>query len=275
MPATYPARRMWFVLSFLGMLLAVATASGQERPQMPRENTRGSGTLKGLAQGLLHVETKEGDQLLLKVEAGPNELSHTGSADVSWLRPGMLVRFTARLSKKGQPLSDISEVTVFTPRESSRIGIFPEAALGGGELFAEPNPAAAKDKDDSGTYLVSGQLTGLRGGKMTVAAGMVTLKLELAEEAKVRFDLADYRYAQPGDGVSFEGWYYPMAKHQIFARRLDITSAEPLTGEKKRVRPQPGKEESAKEEPSKEEPGKEKPGEKPAAEKPAAGDDEK
>ncbi|MCO6458818.1 MAG: hypothetical protein J5I93_26220 [Pirellulaceae bacterium] len=275
MPSSCPARRLWFALSFLGMLLAVTAANGQERPQMPRENTRGSGTLKGLAQGLLHVETKEGDQLLLKVEAGPNELSHTGSADVSWLRPGMLVRFTARLSKKGQPLSDVSEVTVFTPRESSRIGIFTEAALGGGELFAEQNPAAAKDKDDSGTYLVSGQLAGLRGDKMTVAAGMITLKLKLAEDAKVQFDLADYRYAQPGDAVSFEGWYYPMAKNQIFARRLDITAAQPLTGEKKRPRPQPAKEASGQDEPAKEEPGKEKASEKPNGAEPAAADNAK
>ena len=57
----------------------------------------------------------------------PQEIYYENSADVSWLRPGMLVQFSATLDKRGKAHAPIDALKVFSPREGYQIGLTPES----------------------------------------------------------------------------------------------------------------------------------------------------
>ena len=239
--------------------LLVATAppdAAAQQPKTAKEKIKGTGTLKGFRGNLLHVQTKEGDQYLVKVEAKPQDIVFSGSADSSWLRPGMLVRFTCRFNKKGEAQTAVSNLTVFTPREGTKIGVFADLNAGAKDLFSSDDEKSAKAP--SVAFLVAGRLTAFRNGKMTVAAGRTSVKTELADKAVIKIDVADLRLAKPGDTVRFDGWYYPQRKQEIYATRLEVAAAEPIRGVKKPSAPSRASnkpEEPGEKKPSDEEPG--------------------
>jgi hypothetical protein len=187
----------------------------------------GSGEIVAFRPGFLQVKTAAGDWLM-KIEAPPEKIVLQGTALASWLRPGMLVRFSTTLDKKGVAQTPIEELFVFTPNPQYRIGVFPDSEL----LFDE----AEQDKGQNlrkrrrakteGRYLVAGRLTSLRSGAMRVDAGQ-NVRAQLAENAKIQVDvLGDYSLVRKGDKVEFVGHYYEKGKGIL--RDVTITAASPF-----------------------------------------------
>ena len=222
-------------------------------PEMPREQLRTTGKVLGIRGPLLQFETAEGEKWVVQIQARPQDVEYIGNAEAGFLKPGMLVRFTAKVNKRGDATEPVDQLTLFTLREGWPVGVVSAADLGGGEgpdLFESkeeaPAPKPAPKTVETPTYQVSGQIVKIsRLGEMTISAGSANVKAKLDPEAKVSVDMADFSYVMPGDEVAVEGWYYPGRKGQGIATRVSVTAKEPLVDPKKKTRKPPMTEEPA------------------------------
>jgi hypothetical protein len=207
-----------------------------EQPQVQRQPVQCAATVKQVARGLVQVATDAGEQWVVRVEARPQDISFTGSADSSFLRTGMWVRFNSKLTKRGQATEPLTSLTLFTPREGQEAGVRAETGVGGGAaagLFEETKPDAnARPKGKSTEdviYLVAGQITKIsRQGELTVSARGTTVKADLADNVKISLDLSDLSYLRAGDKFDFEGWHIAGQNGQAVATRVNASAAQPL-----------------------------------------------
>ncbi len=219
------------------VLMVVSLQGGRTFAQLPIPgplNARprplpisGSGEIVAFRPGFLQVKTAAGDWLM-KIEAPPEKIVLQGTALASWLRPGMLVRFSATLDKKGVAQTPIDELFVFTPNPQYRIGVFPDSEL----LFDKADqdkgqsPRNRRRAKSEGRFFVAGRLTSLRDGAMRIDAGE-NIRAQLAETAKIQVDvLGDYSLVRKGDKVEFVGHYYEKGKGIL--RDVTITAASPF-----------------------------------------------
>ena len=275
------AQRVLFISASLSCLLLISTplATAQpgaaqpggvqpgDRPRQPlvpglpmlqKVEIDGGGTVKQVARGVMHVVSEEGEQWLVRVDARPQDITYMATADASFVKPRMFVRFTSKLSKRGQATEPVTSLTIFTPREGYDVGVRPTAGEGtdagdpdegggtpsaaelfGGEEGPEKKPKARANAnstpDENTDYLVSGQVTKIsRTGEMTIAARKATVKADLSEDAEVSLDMGNLALLRPGDKVEFRGWHLPNQKGQAIATKVTATAAQPLSGNGKK-----------------------------------------
>lgn len=137
-----------------------------------------------------------------------------GEAEPSFLTPGLFVRFKAEISRRGQIVDDISELTIFTPADNSSVGVREEA------------PGAPKAT--TVPILVAGQITENKNGQYTIVAGENEFRFRLADEPEIKLDVADLSIVRPDDDISITGG--GEAKDQIIAKGIKIELAAPLAG---------------------------------------------
>ena len=238
--------------SFLALLALISLAAGLILPvialgqDLEKEQFNASGTFKGIAApGVLQMASGEGDMWLVKVEAKPQDITFSGTAEKSFLRTGMFVEFRAAVSKRGTIAEPVAMLTVFTPSDGRPPGILPDGDLGGGGngLFGEEKKeepkerkAAAKPKADDTVYRVAGAISKIgRGGDITVSAGGAQVKANLAEECKISVDLNDLSFISAGDKVTVGGWFYKVRPLERVVNKVEVIAANPLTdGSKKK-----------------------------------------
>lgn len=196
----------------------------QRGPQIPKIEAKRKtveGTLENMRPGFLQVATPEGIWVVAVDRKA--KVKVTGSAEPEYLRPGMFVRFEVELDARQRvpPDAKIQEITIFTPQAPTDLGI--ASAQGG---FASESEEEKKEPASQGSkYSVGGKLTGVKNGKLTVAAGE-TIKADLAEDATVGVDITDYRVASKGDKVTAEGTYIQEGK--LFSTEITIALQNPL-----------------------------------------------
>jgi hypothetical protein len=222
---------------------------GAQQPNVPRENLAASGVLKGARGQVLQMQTSEGEQWLVQVQPNrPWDVTFTGAAEASFVKPGMLVQFSSKLNRRGQADEPITQLIIFTMKEGYQLGVLSSDAIGGGDapssgLFEEPaeKPKEKKAKpkvDENTVYRIAGQITKIsRTGELTINAGGTMVKADLAEDAKVSVDINDLSYARPGDKVEVRGWYVAGQKGQAVGNQVSVSAAEPLAGPKKKGPP--------------------------------------
>jgi hypothetical protein len=209
---------------------------------------RGTGEVMGLRPGLLQVRTDQGGVWLMKIEATPDKIVVQGTAEPTWLRRGMWVRFSTTLDTKGVAQSPLEELFVFTRTPETLIGIFPDS----GPTIGAPEPAPKKSRSRrkrgakllDGPYLVAGQIAAARGGEVRVVAAGQAVRAKLAEKTTIRVDfLGDYSLVRAGDKVEFVGSFYQQG--QALVSELKFQAATPFGSElakptaPKRRRPPP------------------------------------
>jgi len=245
------SKALLHIVAVVAVLVNVS-ASAQENAQ--RENVRALATIKGVRPGLLAVVNDEGDQWLVKVDARPQDIKFVASAKQEWLRPGMIVRFKNTFDRKGKPLASVQQLEVISIRSDTKLGLIPESKFGGPAkaLFSNQEPEPKKQTPaKTAVFTVAGKLQAIKDGKIVVVAGQRAVRSELAENAKISVDLANYSLAGEGDSVEITGWYYEGQENRVYARQLTISSKRQLGDEdeskkklkKKRV-PKPKKEKS-------------------------------
>lgn len=219
------------------LLMPAALSVAQEKGKMG-EKVSASGTITAVGPGVMQVMSAAGDQWQVALDPKA-EVYVSGTASPSFLRPGMLVKFSGKFNKKAEAVEPLSSITVFTPRaEKPRQG-----EEGGGNssdlakgLFEvdEPAPAGEKKKPVEAFDVSSGgAIVSARGGKLSVRGPAGTFKMTLASDAEVALDVNDYRLARAGDKIELEGWTYQGDVTKVVANRVSIRLAEPL-GEKKK-----------------------------------------
>ena len=235
--------RAWVVCVLLNCFLVGSLPAQQAKKKGPKkENTKGAGTVQDLGPGWVLVADKDEKKLYVKAPQRVEDFSFVAKADVSWVRPGMIVSFTSRfkaIKKNGlvvKAVQPLRELIVMTPTKEKPIGAKPEKRLGGRDLFAPPTKATKKKKAQQGpSYEVVGRLVKFRGGKMTLACGRYEVQADLLEGAKIAVKIADVRWVRQGDRVSFEGWYYAKQPDRIVAKTMTIQAVQPLVGGRKSV----------------------------------------
>ncbi|MDP6444067.1 MAG: hypothetical protein QGG36_31400 [Pirellulaceae bacterium] len=226
----------------------IAQNRNQNRnPKRPTEKMPKNGVIKQVSPRVLAIETDDGGKWLVAVNANPQDISVVGKADAAWLRPGMLIRFESRFSRKGEAVAPIGAIEVISPRESVVFGLqadLPGAGGAAGNLFLDPDEAKPKPKvprkkpkPEDTVYKVVGKIASLKkNGKATIAAGRL-LKVEIDPQATVAVDVSNMALAKPGDKVNVDAWYYPNMQGRAVATRITIALTAPLTGETKKVIP--------------------------------------
>jgi hypothetical protein len=238
-------------LALIAGLFTSCPALGQN---LERKPLNVAGTLKGVAPGVIQVEASEKEVWLLKVEAKPEDVSFTGSAEKSFLQPGMFLEFRSPVNKRGMVLEPIASLTVFTPSEARAPGVQADGDLGGGggALFNEgkeekkgeaKEKKAPKGKGDDTVYLVRGAISKIgRAGDVTVSAAGAQVKFNLAEDCKISVEVNELSYVALGDKVTVQGWYIEDQPGQGAASKIEVSAAKPLTSGVKKKPTKPVKE---------------------------------
>ena len=221
----------------------------QPQPEIQKEPLQCSGTVKQVGRGVIGLVTEAGDQWAVQVEARPQDLSFTGTADATFVKPGMWIRFSTKLTRRGDAQEPIAAAEIYTPREGFGVGVFPEGAGAGGEggaLFVpnaeeKPKPEPkSKVRDEDAVYRVGGQVSKIsRLGELTINAGGTSVKAKLAEDAKISIDVADLSFLQAGDKIEVTGWYPAGTKGRAVASKVIASASQPLTDASKKKKPAP------------------------------------
>jgi hypothetical protein len=185
------------VLTFVGL---GQLAQGQEKKPI-RLNQ--DGTLVGVAPNLITVSS-EGNVYQLKFKAEQNVVAVTGKLTAEQLQPGMIVRFTGIL--KGSTIDgEVGEVKVYTAGDGYQLGLLQDA----------PDQPAT----------ITGALQSVKNGTLSVGAGRKKITAKLAAGAAIVIETKDYRIAQRGNAVHFEGTLAD-DKTSVSARKIEITAGD-------------------------------------------------
>ncbi len=237
---------------FAKLLLVVTTLSftapwslRAQAPRQPEPKKVGTtGKIRGIQRNVFQVVGEDGDQWLVQPPRNPRQVTYYASADPSWLKAGMFVRFKGEFDRQGKAVSEITELEVFTPpaatREGrwpkqnpqrpaeddpNRIGVFPVIAATTANLFTDPGDQ--KKAVESRAFRIVGQLTGTRGNAIAVNAG-ANVTAPLSDDVQISVGISDLRFAKAGDEITVEGWQVPGQFNQMVANFMRIRAAETL-----------------------------------------------
>jgi hypothetical protein len=206
--SSLPLRRMAPLVAIL--IVATTLTAWAQKPL--RIKTKGK--VSGVVAGAILMAEDGGKSYTIKVPAGQNVVHVTGTLSAEKLQPGMIMRFTGKL--KGSTVEgDITELKIFTPNDGYDLGLIQD--------------------DPAQDATVTGQLTKINKGILTISAGRKRLTGKLAENANIVIDSKDYSIAKAGDGIQAEG---TVGKDgTVSARKVIITVGGPPAAEVKK----PGK----------------------------------
>ncbi len=214
----------------LVVLLALRAAAQQQEP--PRYT--GHGKIQELGDGIVSMVDASGQPYLVAFDRRSGyQVQVVGSADETYLAPGMLVRFTADLNEKGVAQEPIKRLSIVELSEVVRPGLQAQLAIG-----EEPNKRGPQ------TYVVVGQIRSVRRGQLQVATPDGAVKAKLDPEAEIEIDVSDYRLARKDDKLEVEMGFLlapPQGEQpgQVVAQRviIELDPQNPLTGKGKKQRP--------------------------------------
>ena len=202
---SFPAKSCVFVFLCV-FLLGLGTAEGQlpqrgGRKQEPERFTA-EGKIAGVTRGMIKLVNAADQTWIVKVEPS-TDISVQGTAAPEFLKRGMVIQMSAAVDKKGRVPEKVAELKIITRREDTVMGAFPQQAAGGFEEAAAPAPGAGATATTP--YDLVGILSGARKGKyiLNVVRGIV--QFELAEDAKINLDVADYWLGKEGDKIVVSG----------------------------------------------------------------------
>jgi len=241
--------RVLFALCMLFGLSTGAYAQPGRFPQPQTEPFAADGVIQAIAQGRIQILTNSNQNWLIFLDE-KTVMHVTGTAEADFLRPGLFVRFSTALDKRGNAQGQVGQLTIFTPSRQQFPGVWPEGGMGGNPQNPAEGGGFGRGFGDAGgglgaasasVYTVAGQIQGIRKNRMTVNYGRGLVQVELAENVAIKVDFADYSVAKKGDRISVKkGKMIPGRMGFARASELTIELSDPLTfGTKKPVRPTP------------------------------------
>jgi hypothetical protein len=230
-------RAMWMAPVICGLALGTQSAWAQYggggmgglMPYVPRTNrsnnpnspnssaNRGEqpfqGTATVYAVGSVGLEVTDANGNNWKLAQEKNCLVEvTGTADPSFLKPDMLVKFSAQFDKKGKATAPLNELEIISP----------QAAMS--SLKAEIN--GKKGVADAVDGPVIGHVKTIKNNELTVQNTNGVFTAELGSNPSIKVNVSDFHWAQPGDKVDAKGYYTQQGL--AYADEIKITLSTPL-----------------------------------------------
>ncbi|HXT61318.1 MAG TPA: hypothetical protein VN699_21935 [Pirellulales bacterium] len=235
-------RNLLAACPFAAMVLAALASPSQAQFKKPEPTPYdGKGTVE--AVGFEGIQFKDADGKTIVVgfdfKTKP-KVTVTGTAEPGFLAPGLIVRFSAKMTSKGQVKDPIGELAVIETSELNQIGAQPDLAPGEDLKKAE--------KEGPVEWVVVGAIRSVKKNQLQIAAGGKAIKAEVAEDCKITVDVSDLSIVQAGDEISVVGKQLPglpmgdgAQSGQVIGEKIDVVLAKPLTapGKKKGAKAKP------------------------------------
>jgi hypothetical protein len=229
------------IVLFLGSL--AGTGHGQQ--QAPKTLDE-SGTVKGVVDGKIQFEASKGGMWWIQLN-GDTKLRVEGTADSSYLRGGLAVRFTGEFDKKGTLSEEIKEIEIFTPQGKNALG-----------LFSDANSDKPVRNAPAGSYDIRGKVKSFKDNDLVVSAGNKTISGKVVEGITIKINVEDVKDVSEGDKATVKATYFD-APQQPYGgnaagnprvaagNEVEVTLANPLTGVKKKAAKPPKEKKEKKE----------------------------
>jgi hypothetical protein len=224
-------------LLILGLVVYSSTVMAQDRPgwRPPAGGIAGlketsvTGTVEGVQGNMINVKNATGHPYIIALLPA-SKLGVTGTAKPDYLKPGMLVSFTADLDvKKGTISAPLKEMAIITKSETNVPGLFQED----------------RENKDSTRYFVRGIVKTFKEGNLAVSAGGKQMAGPVASDAVIKLESTDLAVVRQGDEIAVDGRLYQdyrsennvVRPGQVFGEKVDIKLAEPLSADTFKKKP--------------------------------------
>ena len=270
------------LLLAVGLVIGLPTllqAQVNNRSQLQRQQQQAAmqqpvdmqGRIQNAAKGIVMVTTNNNQ--LWRVGLVPLTKIHvTGKATADSLRTGLIVEFVAEIDDSGAIQGKVDALTITSLTREKQLGLFPPGDAKADDVVDGFGPNAKKDQDSgdtgvkhgkrparatgkatprtqpAGKYRIVGQLTVARGGALSVQTrrGAPLLTFELADQAKIDIDMADFTLVGRGNEVSVKGYVVPGRSGMMQAAEIRVRLPEPQAGENPEPAVRPEAKKSAK-----------------------------
>lgn len=242
-----------FICVLVGLASQVQLAIGQDdkSPDGELEIASVQGTLEAISTDTIKVKTDKGEEYFAVLRPKAT-FKYSGTAELSFLVPGLFVRFTAPFNPQTRaPQGAIADIEVFREirqsgkrmsrelLQSQTPGIYPvtenekektqdreKEKRGGKENEAGKDTAVPGGAQ---SFRVVGRLTAIQGGQMQVFVGNFPIIVQLDPAATVSVSAGDATFCQFGDEVEITGLRKADDKsNRIQADEIEVTGAKPL-----------------------------------------------
>ncbi len=195
------------------------------------------GSIVAVMPAGVQIKTLTGQGWMFRVS--PKAQVHlTGTAEKSFLKPGVFVEFAATLDQKFHATSKVMALTICSPSPQKFPGLFPEG--GGLQLSEQPGPKPKKKEvPGPGNYQVVGAIMGVKDGQYSVRTPQALVVFELDDNAEIKVDFTTPQglmYARPGDQIMVKGvaFHEGMGEAREVTVKLLTALAGPETGRTKK-----------------------------------------
>lgn len=182
------------------------------------------GKLEAIAGNKLKI--KAGAEEIFGLMDNKTKLTYTNTAELTLLRPGTTVRFTADFdTTSGIPTAPLSEIEVFRQARRPRMsrseiqdqtpGIYPQKKEGAN------NSGAVQ------TFKIVGTIRAFQNKKFQIVAGR-PLMVDLAEGATITVKAGDTTFCAPGDKIKITGLRNPNQPNFVQLQSVEIEGEKPL-----------------------------------------------
>lgn len=217
-------------LMALAVSVVVAPSARAQQP-MPKQVMGFKGKLAESIpnQGITVTDPTKNNALVLVAINANTKVSVEGTADVSYLGPGVAVDFVAEMTRLGKTEGELDKITV--TELDTEPGVFqPE----------DVTKSLPTDKNAFAKMHVRGTIRSIKGGLMQVAVpGAPPIRIKLAASPTIKVLVHNPSWAQPGDPVQVDGLELAAAQgdqpQKILGTVVKITMEKQLEGKKKTV----------------------------------------
>ena len=243
-----PASRRVLVPQLVALSLLVALffcpaawAQNRGRWQPPRnisdlKATTVTGKIENVQGNVLAIKIDTGHPYFIGLFPELSKLGISGTAEPSYLKPGMLVSFTADIDveKKGAEVAEpLKELAVISKSETNTPGVFPED----------------RENKESTRFFVRGIVKSMKDDTLAVSAGGKQITAKVASDAAIKIESADLSIVRPGDEISVDGRVYKEYRSEnnniqpgmVIGEKVDIKLAETLNADTFKKKPKAAK----------------------------------
>jgi hypothetical protein len=203
----------------------------QQQQQQAHQEFHSKGEFDTLVGSGGFVAELDGNRVTLAFEPkGKPKIEVTGTATADFLAPGMFVKFKGDFKKNGDGTGEVKDLEIFTPSDKEPLAATPA----GGAVDVSTSKKGGPSNFPT-TYDIAGHITGAKNGTITVSCPGLTVHAVVAQDATIKVNVADLRFARSGDKVEVHGWAGNMKGRAVaYATEVKVQSANPLSGPPKK-----------------------------------------